>query len=121
MRKNRISDLISGKLDPFVNLSTNPNRYVTKPYQFFGIYIARILDDFKNLPLYIKLAKEQDKNLLDAAISYIKDYPNPKSKRNLFLWYIKGKLKRKKLTSSGNKKIKQLNLFKYSAKRRIKR
>lgn len=70
------------------------NKRVTKPHQFFGIWIAQNLNDFENIPLYIKLAKEQDRFLLEHAISYVSDYPEARSKKKLFLWFLKGKLKK---------------------------
>jgi hypothetical protein len=67
---------------------------ITKPYQFFGLWIAQNLGEFEHLPLYIKLAKYQDRAMLENAVSYIKDYPDPKSRHKLFMWYLKGKLKK---------------------------
>lgn len=94
---------------------------ITKPYQFFGIWIAQNLDDYKNIPLYIKLAKEQDKVLLESAISYIKDYPNAKSKSRLFLWYLKGKIKIKDKKPVKKKKDEKIALFsKRLKKKKIK-
>jgi hypothetical protein len=67
---------------------------LTKPYQFFGIWIAQNLGEFDYLPVYIKLAKFQDRILLETAVSYVKDYPDPKSRHRLFMWYLKGKMKK---------------------------
>lgn len=93
---------------------------VTKQYQLFGIWIAQNLNDYKNIPLYIKLAKEQDKVLLESAISFIKDYPNAKSKTKLFFWYLKGKLKKK--GRSGKLKKEYVYLFsKYKTKKTSKK
>lgn len=78
-------------------------RRLTKPYQVFGIWIAQNLGDTKNIPLFIKLAKNQDKILLESAVSYVKDYPNARSRTHLFLWFLKGKLK--KIDKSINQQI----------------
>lgn len=67
---------------------------LTKPYQFFGIWIAQNLGEFDYLPVYIKLAKYQDRVLLENAVSYVKDYPDAKSRHKLFMWYLKGKMKK---------------------------
>lgn len=80
---------------------------ITKPYQFFGIWIAQNLDDYKNIPLYIRLAKNQDKTLLEHAVSYVKDYPNARSKQKLFLWFLKGKLKK---TTSQKETLKEIEI-----------
>lgn len=80
---------------------------ITRPYQFFGVWIAQNLNDFDNIPVYIKLSKYQDRNLLEQAVSYTRDYPDAKSKHKLFMWYLKGKLK----PMPRKKKIKQTKLF----------
>ncbi len=67
---------------------------ITQPYQFFGVWIAQNLGDFTNIALYIRLAKYQEKGLLEQAVSYLKDYPDPKSRHKLFMWYLKGKMKK---------------------------
>jgi hypothetical protein len=105
--------------DKFLNASRKKN--VSKPYQFFGIWIAQNLNDFDNLPLYIKLAKEQDRSLLEHAVSYLKDYPNARSKPRLFLWYLKGKLKKKEAPVKVKKlKEVELALFKLPIKKTAK-
>jgi hypothetical protein len=68
-------------------------RRLTKPYQHFGIWLAQNLGDTKNIPLFIRLAKNQDRILLESAVSYVKDYPNARSRTHLFLWFLKGKMK----------------------------
>lgn len=67
---------------------------ISKPYQFFGVWIAQNLQEYDNIPIYIKLAKYQDRNLLEQAVSYVKDYPDAKSRHKIFMWYLKGKLKK---------------------------
>ncbi len=84
---------------------------LSKDYQFFGIWIAQNLGDTKNIPLFIRLAKNQDKYLLEHAVSYTKDYPNARSRTHLFLWFLKGKLK----------KVKSEELILKSQKRRVKK
>jgi hypothetical protein len=76
---------------------------ISKPYQFLGVWIAQNLDDFENVSMYIRLAKYQDRSLLENAVSYVADYPNPGSKRKLFMWYLKGKLR--KIPKPPKKKI----------------
>lgn len=82
---------------------------ITKPYQFFGVWIAQNLQNYENIATYIKLSKYQDRNLLEQAVSYVKDYPSPQSRHKLFMWYLKGKLK--KMPRKSVKKIKSQKLF----------
>lgn len=58
-------------------------------FQMYGVYLAEQLGDPKHYSLYIKLAKTLPRRILDDALSYVKDYPNPKSKGKLFMWKIK--------------------------------
>ena len=62
---------------------------ISKEFQIYGVYLAEQLDDTKHYSLYIKLAKTFPRKILDEALSYVKDYPNPKSKGKLFMWKIK--------------------------------
>lgn len=67
---------------------------MTKDFQGFALWIADSLGDRKYLKLYISFAKYQDWNLLREAASYVKDYPEARSNHKLFMWYLKGKLKK---------------------------
>ena len=58
-------------------------------FQMFGVYLAEQLEDKKHYSLYIKMAKSEDRKLLNDALSYTKDYPKVKSKAKLFMWRFK--------------------------------
>jgi hypothetical protein len=62
---------------------------ISTEFQLFGVYLAEELSDTKHYPLYIKLAKTLPRQLLNDALSYVKDYPNAKSKGKLFMWKVK--------------------------------
>lgn len=62
---------------------------ISQEFQMFGVYLAEELGDTKHYSLYIKLAKTYPRKILDEALSYVKDYPNPKSKGKLFMWKVK--------------------------------
>lgn len=64
-------------------------RNISKEFQMYGVYLAEQLEDTKHYPLYIKLAKTLPRKILNEALSYVKDYPNAKSKARLFMWRIK--------------------------------
>jgi hypothetical protein len=102
----RIGDILEQK---FQNIATKKN--YSKDYQYFGLWLAQKLNVTKEIPLIIKLAKTQDRLLLEHAISYISDYPNARSKFHLFLWFLKGKLE-KMPKSEGNKINKKKKLQK---------
>lgn len=58
-------------------------------HQVFGSRMAEELDDKKHIALYIKMAKVENRKLLNDALSYTKDYPKVKSKAKLFMWRFK--------------------------------
>lgn len=61
---------------------------LSKEFQLYGVFLAETLDDTKHYSLYIKLAKEIPRTVLEQALNYTKDYPNPKSKARLFMWKL---------------------------------
>lgn len=62
---------------------------ISREFQMYGVYLAEQLDDKKHYSLYIKLAKTYPRKILEEALSYVKDYPNAKSKGRLFMWRLK--------------------------------
>ena len=68
---------------------------LTKEFQVYGCYLAESLDDTKHYSLYIKLAKQLDRNLLEEALNYNKGYYSAKSKAKVFMWRL-GQLKNQK-------------------------
>lgn len=62
---------------------------ISREFQSYGVYLADELGDAKHYSLYIKLAKTLPRQTLEDALSYVKDYPNAKSKGKLFMWRIK--------------------------------
>ncbi len=68
---------------------TKRPKNISQEFQSYGVYVADTLGDSKHYSLYIKLAKTMPRKILDEALSYVKDYPNPKSKPKLFMWKIK--------------------------------
>lgn len=62
--------------------------YVTKEFQDFGYRLAVNLNDMPHKSLYIKMAKEVDRAILEKAISFVSD-SNATSKARLFMWKVK--------------------------------
>ena len=63
------------------------DKYVSREFQSFGIYLAEELDDYKHRSLYIKLAKTVHRSILEKALSYTKD-SNARNKGALFMWKL---------------------------------
>lgn len=58
-------------------------------FQVYGVYLADSLSDPKHYALYIKLAKEYNRALLEEALGYAKGYTKAKSKAKVFMWRLK--------------------------------
>jgi len=80
------------------------DKYISREFQKYGIYLAEELDDLEHKALYIKLAKEYPRVSLEKALSFVKfqDEGKVKSKARLFMWKLKklGGFKRKKSDKS---------------------
>ncbi len=70
--------------------SFNPveDKYISREFQSYGIYLAEQLNDYKHRSLYIKLAKTIHRSILDKALSYVSD-SNARNKGALFMWKLK--------------------------------
>lgn len=64
-------------------------RNIAHEFQHYGIFLAESLDDTKHYSLYIKLAKQVDRKLLEEALNYAKGYTAAKSKARVFMWRLK--------------------------------
>ncbi len=62
---------------------------LSREFQVYGVYLAESLEDTKHYSLYIKLAKEVDRKILDEALTYTKEYYSAKSKAKIFMWKLK--------------------------------
>ena len=83
-----VKDLIKDD-EGFKKTFLNRHKYVSKEFQDYGYRIALKLGEFKNVSLYIKLAKEKPRAWLEQAFSFAIDYPNAKNRGRLFMWKLK--------------------------------
>lgn len=70
------------KYDPKVD------KYVSREFQTYGIFLAEEFNDTKHKGLYIKLAKTTHRSILEKAYSFVID-SNAKNKGALFMWKLK--------------------------------
>ncbi|MBI2009855.1 MAG: hypothetical protein HYS86_01620 [Candidatus Chisholmbacteria bacterium] len=68
-------------------------KYITHEFQDYGYRLAMEMGEEKNKSLYIKLAKTEDRGLLEKARVFVKDARNVRHRGKLFLWAV-AKLKR---------------------------
>jgi hypothetical protein len=66
------------------------SKYVNHEFQIYGHYLATQLDSSdKQTGLFIKLAKTENRALLERCLEFVKGVNKPKSKVKLFLWKFK--------------------------------
>ena len=64
------------------------DKYISREFQSYGIYLSEQLDDYKYKSLYIKLAKTIHRSILEKALSFVKD-AKVDHKGALFMWKLK--------------------------------
>ncbi len=71
-------------------LKFNPleDKYISREFQSYGIYLAESLGDYRHKSLYIRLAKTVPRAILEKALSFVKD-ANARNKARLFMWKMK--------------------------------
>ena len=75
--------------DLFAGYEVQENKYISQEFQDFGYQLAVKLNDLKHKSLYIKMAKEVDRSVLEQALSFVSDAESAKSKARLFMWKVK--------------------------------
>lgn len=64
------------------------DKYISREFQSYGIYLSEQLDDYKHKSLYIKLAKTVHRSILEKTLSFVKDAKVDR-KGALFMWKLK--------------------------------
>lgn len=76
-----------GKLFDKYQIEEKPG-YISKEFQDFGYRLAIELDDMAHKSLYMRMAKKENRAILERALSFVSD-SNAKSKARLFMWKVK--------------------------------
>lgn len=79
------------------------DKYISREFQKYAYDLAKELGDESHMSLYMKLAKETPRILLERARSFVKDAQNARSRGRLFMWKLK-ELKNVQKLSKGNEK-----------------
>lgn len=92
-RMKSLGDILKG-FDPL------KDKYISREFQKYGYDLAVELGDLKHKSLYIKLAKEEPRALLEEARNFVKDAGKVRSRPRLFMWKLallkkEGKKKKK--------------------------
>lgn len=67
------------------NFNPLEDKYISREFQSYGIYLAETLGDYKHKSLYIRLAKTVPRAVLEKALTFVKD-AKANSKPKLFMW-----------------------------------
>lgn len=70
------------------NFNPTEDKYVSREYQSFGVHLAQELDDEKHKALYIKLARDIPRPILEQALRFVSD-SGARRKGALFMWKLK--------------------------------
>ncbi len=76
-----VKDILK-KFDPL------KDKYISREYQSFGIYLSQKLDDERHKSLYIKFAKTIPRPVLEEALRFVID-AKARKKAALFMWKLK--------------------------------
>ena len=70
------------------NFDPTKDKYISRDFQSFGIWLSEEMDDYKHRSMWIRLAKTNHRAVLERALSFGKD-SNADNKIALFLWKMK--------------------------------
>jgi hypothetical protein len=94
---------IGDQLFKFKETLEKRGKYVKNEFQAYGLDLAKELGDWKNKSLYLRLAKNTPRDILEKARYFVKDQ-NPgtiKTPYKLFMWKLKELKKDQKEPKSG--------------------
>ena len=70
------------------NKDSDRDKYVSREFQKYGYDLAVELGDLEHKALYIKMAKELPRDILEKAKNFVKD-SRARSRARLFMWKLK--------------------------------
>lgn len=74
--------------DVLKDFDWDEDKYISREFQKYGYELAGELNDLEHKALYIKLAKEFPRPLLEKARNFVKDAKNVKNPARLFMWKL---------------------------------
>jgi len=74
--------------DVLKDFSWDEKKYISREFQDFGYRLAEELNDLERKALYIKLAKELPRPMLEKARNFVKDASNVENPARLFMWKL---------------------------------
>lgn len=74
--------------DILKNFDPLKDKYISREYQSFGVYLSQKLEDEHHKSMYIKFAKTIPRPLLAEALRFVID-ANARKKAALFMWKLR--------------------------------
>jgi hypothetical protein len=85
----KIGDIVSSSGGVNKYKFDDSDKYVSREFQKYAYDLAVELNDLPHKSLYMKLAKNTPRGLMESARSFVKDASNARSKGRLFMWKLK--------------------------------
>lgn len=82
--------------DVLKNFDWDEKKYISREFQDYGYRLAEELGDLEHKALYIKLAKELPRKIIEEARNFVKDASSVKNPAKLFMWKLTELRKKKK-------------------------
>jgi hypothetical protein len=70
------------------------DKYITREWQGYAVKLAEELNDREHMSLYMKMARDMDRSVLERARSFVRD-ADVDSKAKLFMWKV-GQLRKER-------------------------
>lgn len=74
--------------DILADFDPTEDRFISREFQKYGYDLAEELGDLERKALYMKLAKEVPRHLLESTRNFVKDASGVKSRARLFMWKL---------------------------------
>jgi len=85
----KIGDIVGSTQSAVAKFKTdNTDKYVSREFQKYAYELAKELDDLPHKSLYMRLAKNTPRGLMESARGFVKDALNVESKGRLFMWRL---------------------------------
>ncbi len=91
MTRTAKPSLIADTLFKMSDTIKKRQKYIKNEFQAYGLQLAEELKDWKNRSLYIRLAKNTDRKILETARYFVKDHlpSQVRTPSKLFMWKLK--------------------------------
>ncbi|MEI8067748.1 MAG: hypothetical protein WCG91_02210 [Candidatus Shapirobacteria bacterium] len=84
-------ELVKDQLEKYKKTIESRQKYVKNEYQSYGMELAKELGDWKGRAIYMRLAKNVDRKIIEKARYFVKDQDKSRLQTpyKLFMWKLK--------------------------------